>query len=118
MIRRTFEQALKNFKPSFTKGFKSFTPMRAFSTVNLDGLRNILKSEVNHEETSYSPIDQNELKQFFSESKFQFVDKPDSLNLELKKTHDKFDVIVNFQAKPPMPQDEQAPEEGQEKSNN
>jgi hypothetical protein len=115
MIKRTFGQALKNLKPSFVNSFKSFTPVRGFSTVNLDGLKNILKSEISHEETNYSPVDQNELKTFFTSTKFQFIDQPDSLNMELRKSHGNFDIIVNFQAKPPMPQEEQQ-EDGQEKS--
>jgi hypothetical protein len=116
MIKRTFGLALKNIKPTFVNSFKSFIPTRGFSTINLDGLKNILKSEIGHEETNYSPVDQNELKTFFSSTKFQFIDNADSLNMELRKTHGNFEVIVNFQAKPPMPQEEQQSEDGQEKS--
>jgi hypothetical protein len=119
MFKRTFDSVLKGMtvngsKRVFGGMFNKFTPMRSFA-VNVDGLKNILKSEVNHEETNYSPVDQSELKTFFQNTKFQFVDKEDSLNLELKKTHGNFDIMINFQAKPPIPQDEQ-PQEGEEKS--
>ena len=115
MFKRTFDLAFKSVSKNKKIGFNLFTPVRGFANVNLDGLKNILKSEINHEETEYSPVDQNELKTFFQNTKFQFVDKEDSLNLELKKTHGNYEVIVNFQAKPPIPQEEQQ-EEGQDKS--
>lgn len=91
------------------------TPKCNFSTANLEGLKNILKSEIKHEETNYSPVDEAELKTFFNNTQFNFVDKPDSLNMELRKTQGNFEVIVNFQAKPPLPQEEQQGE-GEEKS--
>jgi hypothetical protein len=119
MLKRTFDSTFKSLavnssKRVFGSMFNKFTPMRTF-TVNLDGLKNILKSEINHEETNYSPVDQNELKTFFQNTKFNYVDKEDSLNMELKKSHGNFDIIVNFQAKPPIPQDDQ-PQEGEDKS--
>ena len=119
MLKRTFDTVTKRVNGKVFSGiFNKFnmTPSKGFATVNTDGLKNILKSEISHEETNYSPVDQNELKTFFQNTKFQFVDKEDTLNLELKKSHGNFDVIVNFQAKPPIPQDE-VPQEGEEKSN-
>ncbi len=86
-----------------------------FFSVNLDGLRNILKSEINHEESNYSPVDQSELQQFFQNTKFEFFDKENSMTMELRKTIGNFDIVINFQAKPPMPQEEGLQEE--ERSN-
>lgn len=83
-------------------------PSRSFATY--DDLKKVLKSEINHEETNYSPVDKNELKTFFQNTKFQFTEKENSLNLELSKTHDNYEIIVTFQAKPPVP-NEQNPEE-------
>jgi hypothetical protein len=124
MLKRTFDSARKslnitNSKSLYGSLFNKFSlnnSKKGFATVNFDGLKNILKSEINHEETNYSPVDQNELKTFFQNTKFQFVDKEDSLSLELKKTHGNFEVLVNFQAKPPIPQEEQNQQEGEEKS--
>lgn len=96
--------------------FNKSTQCFSFAT-KTDSIVNILKSEINHEETNYSPVDQNELKTFFQNTKFEFVDKEDSLNMELRKTTGNFEIIINFQAKPPMPQDEN-PQEGEEKSKN
>jgi len=96
--------------------FIKATQCFSFAT-KTDSISNILKSEINHEETNYSPVDQNELKTFFQNTKFEFVDKEDSLNMELRKTTGNFEIIINFQAKPPMPQDEN-PQEGEEKSKN
>jgi hypothetical protein len=95
---------------SFNKCTQSFS----FAT-KTESIANILKSEINHEETNYSPVDQNELKTFFQNTKFEFVDKEDSLNMELKKTQGNYEVLINFQAKPPMPQEE-TQQEGEEKS--
>ena len=110
MLKRTIDIARRSFTSNsrvLNNMFSKFNT-RGFATVNLDGLKNILKSEINHEETNYSPVDQADMKTFFKNTNFQFVDKEDSLNLELKKTHGNFEVIVNFQAKPPIPQEENA----------
>lgn len=96
--------------------FNKSTPCFTFAT-KTDTIANILKSEINHEETNYSPVDQSELKTFFQNTKFEFVDKEDSLNMELRKSHGNYDIVINFQAKPPMPQEE-AQQEGEEKSKN
>jgi hypothetical protein len=96
--------------------FNKSTPCFSFASKS-DSIVNILKSEINHEETNYSAVDQNELKTFFQRTKFEFVDKEDSLNMELRKTQGNYEVIINFQAKPPMPQEEtQTQQEGEEKS--
>ena len=101
-----------------SKYFSLYKSTQSFSFgTKTDSIANILKSEVNHEETNYSPVDQNELKTFFQNTKFEFVDKEDSLSMELKKTQGNYEVLINFQAKPPMPQEE-AQQEGEEKSKN
>lgn len=96
--------------------FNKSTPSFSFAT-KTDSIVNILKSEINHEETNYSSVDQNELNTFFQNTKFEFVDKEDSLNMELRKTHGNYEIVINFQAKPPMPQEE-TQQEGEEKSKN
>ena len=35
--------------------------------------------------------------------------------MELRKTHGNYDVIVNFQTRPPMPEEDPQQQEGQEK---
>lgn len=119
MIKRTFEQSLKSLRPHFKNVFKTIAPFRSFSTVNVDGLKTILKNEINHEETNYTPVDQNELKTFYSNTKFHFTEQPDALSMELTKSQGNYDVIINFQAKPPVPQDEQGGDEQEKgKKNN
>lgn len=113
MLKRGLDLITKrSFKNSQFKSLIN-APMFKFSTLNLDGLKNILKSEISHEESNYQPVDQNELKTFFQNTKFSLHDSPDSLNVDLKKTVDNFDVIVNFQAKAPIPTDENQPEQGE-----
>lgn len=87
-------------------------PVRSFSTFKVDSLKNILKSEIKHEETNYTPVDQNELEQFFSSTKFQFKELENSTKMELRKIENNLEVIVDFFAKPPTPQPEN--EAGQE----
>ncbi len=95
--------------------FKSI-PVRSFTTFKIDSLKNILKSEIKHEETNYTPVDQNELQQFFSSTKFQFQEYENSTKMELKKIENNLEVCVNFFAKPPTPQPET--EAGQEEQGN
>ena len=115
MLKRTFESARRLFNFRAINTFSGVKASRGFATVNVEGLKKILKEEIQHEENNYAPVDASELKTFYQNTKFALVDQPNSINLELRKTHGNFDVIVNFQAKPPIPQDE-APQEGEEKS--
>ena len=111
MISRTI---LSKFART-TKIFRSI-PVRSFSTFKVDSLKNILKSEIKHEETNYTPVDQNELTQFFQSTKFQFKEIENSSKMELRKVENNSEVIVNFFAKPPTPQPEA--EAGQEEQSN
>jgi len=111
MISRTI---LSKFART-TKIFRSI-PVRSFSTFKVDSLKNILKSEIKHEETNYTPVDQNELTQFFQSTKFQFKEIENSSKMELRKVENNSEVIVNFFAKPPTPQPEG--EAGQEEQSN
>jgi hypothetical protein len=112
MLKRGITTGLNSLKSLRSFGLLKLTPSFSFST-KTEAIVNILKSEISHEESNYQPVDKNELDQFFKNTSFQFVDKENSLNLELKKVHGNYEVIVNFQAKPPVPQEES--QEGQEK---
>jgi hypothetical protein len=116
MLRRGFfEVSKKACSRVLMSGMLNKFPKMSFSTVDVEGIKNILKNEIKHEETNYSPVDQKELKTFFQNTEFQFVDTEGSLNMELRKTKGNFELIINFQAKPPLPQEEQQ-QEGEEKS--
>jgi len=105
MISRNFLSNLKRIN------YKSI-PVRSFSTFKVDSLKNILKSEIKHEENNYTPVDQNELNQFFQSTKFQFRELENSTKMELRKIENNLEITVNFHAKPPSPQPES--EAGQE----
>jgi hypothetical protein len=113
MIRRSFlDLSKKTILKSGNKGgvygmMFNKCSYKSFSNKGLESLKSILKSEINHETTNYSPVDQNELKTFYQNTKFQFTETEDSMNMELRKTHGNFEIIVNFQAKPPIPNEEQ-----------
>ncbi len=107
MISKNIFNQLKRINSSFSK-----IPVRSFSSFKVDSLKNILKSEIKHEETNYTPVDQNELTQFFQSTKFQFKELENSTKMELRKIENNLEVIVDFYAKPPTPQPET--EAGQE----
>jgi len=115
MLKRTFESARRVFNTRALNTFSGVKASRGFATVNIEGLKKILKEEMTHEQQNYSPVDNSELKTFFQNTKFTLVDQPNSINLELRKSHGNYDVVVNFQAKPPIPQEEN-PQESEEKS--
>lgn len=89
-------------------------PARRFFAFKYQSFKEILKSEVNHEETNYTPVDKTELNQFFNSTKFQFIESETSTKMELKKIDGNNEVIVNFYAKPPTPQTEQDPNNQEE----
>lgn len=82
-------------------------------TIKTDKLREIISHEIKFEKDNYSPVDENEIVQFKTSTKFEFVEKDDKTKMELKKTEGNYEVIVNFNARPPMNQeeDQQNPEE-------
>lgn len=111
MISRNFLSKLKGVSSILNK-----FPIRGFANSNTDSLKNILKSEIKHEEINYTPVDQNELNQFFQSTKFQFKEYENSSKMELNKTENNLDIIIIFTAKPPSPQPETEP--GQEEQGN
>jgi complement component 1 Q subcomponent-binding protein len=102
MLNRTFQLLNRNL----TK--------RHFSA-KIDGLKKILTSEIDHEKGNYSPVDQADLETFFKNSNFKFAESDNTTKMELRKSEAGYDIIVNFAAKPPFPQDEAAPENPEEK---
>jgi hypothetical protein len=87
------------------KTTQSQTLTRFFST-KTDGLKNILKQEIEYEEKNYTPVDKGELSTFYKSSGFSFKEHENTPRMELTKTVGNFEVIVNFLAKPPIPQEE------------
>lgn len=86
-----------------------FNINKRFFAFKVDTLKNVLKSEIAHEETNYTPVDKKELNEFYQTTKFQFKEFDNSTKMELKKTENNYDIVVNFFAKPPSPQPEQDP---------
>jgi hypothetical protein len=109
MLSRTFFTiAKKNISKNLTRLFCTKT----------EGLKNILKSEIDHEEKNYSPVDQADLKTFFQNSKFNFTESENSTRMELRKSLGNYEVVVNFSAKPPFPQEEAANYENEDEKRN
>jgi hypothetical protein len=105
MLTRTFQL----LRRSIAK-----TSLRHFSA-KVDGLKKIITSEVEHEQKNYSPVDQGDLDSFYKNSNFKFTESENSTRMELKKSEAGYDIVINFSAKPPFPQDEAAPENPEEK---
>ena len=105
MLTRTFQLLRRNISKT------SFKPFSA----KVDGIKKIINSEIDHEEKNYSPVDQGDLDSFFKNSKFNFTESENSTRMELKKSEAGHDIIINFSAKPPFPQEEANPENPEEK---
>jgi hypothetical protein len=88
----------------------NFTHGMRFFATKTDGLKSMLKQEIEYEEKNYTPVDKAEMNTFYKSSGFNFSEKESSARMELTKTVGNYDIIVNFLAKPPMPQEEGQPE--------
>ncbi len=67
-----------------------------------------------YEKENYSSVDQNEIKLFKTSTKFDFYDLEDKSKMELRKKEGKYEVIVNFNARPPINQEEDQNNQEQE----
>lgn len=105
MLTRTFQLLRRNITKSSLKTFSA----------NVDGLKKIVNSEIDHEEKNYSPVDQGDLDSFFKNSGYKFTEVENSTRMELTKSEAGYDIVINFSAKPPFPQDENAPENPEDK---
>jgi hypothetical protein len=105
MLTRTFQLLRRNIVKTNIKLFSA----------QVDGLKKIVNSEIEHEEKNYSPVDQGDLDSFFKNSNFKFTESDNSTKMQLSKSESGYDIIINFSAKPPFPQEESAPENQEEK---
>lgn len=80
--------------------------LRVVRNFSADNLKNILNSEIEHEEKNYEPVSASDKKTFFNNSKFDFVEEENSAKMVLKKTQNGYDVQVIFSAKSPTPEEE------------
>ncbi len=107
------------------KRFGNFVLKRNFTSINkavirsfsikTDKLREIISNEIKYEKENYASVDENEISQFKSSTKFEFVEKDDKTKMELRKREGNYEVIVNFNAKPPMNQEEDQPNQEESK---
>jgi hypothetical protein len=112
MLKRIINTGIKSLK--LNKSIKYFSTSR-------NNLVNCFKKEIDYEETEYKPISDEEKKVFFKNSGFEFIESSTSSRMELKKTVGEFHVSLVYNARAPMPQDEesqkQQSEENQEPTN-
>lgn len=109
------------------KRFGNFVLRRNFSSLNktaikcfafkTDKLKEIINNEVKFEKDNYSPVDENEITQFKNSTKFEFIEKEDKAKMELRKRDGNYEVIVNFNARPPTNQEEEQPNPEESKKN-
>ena len=100
---------VKRFKNLvFNKNFltQNKTVSRFFS-FKTDTLKEIINNEVKYEKENYSPVDENEIKQFKNSTKFEFVESETKAKMELRKREGDYEVIVTFHARPPVNSEEQ-----------
>ena len=68
-----------------------------FSTYNTDKLRNIINNEIKYEKENYSPVDENEIRQFKSSTKFEFSETQNTTKMELRKIENNLEeIFVKF----------------------
>lgn len=84
-------------------------PTKRLFAFKVDSLKNVVKSEIAHEETNYTPVDKNELNQFYQSTNFKFREFNDSTKMELRKVENGHEITINFYSKPPTPEPEQDP---------
>jgi len=109
MLVKRFKNLILN--KNFISINKSISKLFSFKT---DKLKDILNNEIKYERENYSPVDENEIKQFKNSTKFVFVESQIKTKMELRKIEGNYEVIVNFNARPPVNQEEEQQNQEQE----
>ena len=110
MLSRNFLSNLKNLNKSI------FNNSKRFFAINTTSIKSVLNEEISSEEKNYSPVDKNELTQFYQSTKFEFVES-ESTKMELKKVENDTEITVSFFSKPPTPQMDQDPNNQEDQGN-
>jgi len=84
-------------------------------TIKTDKLKELINNEVKYEKENYAPVDENEIVQFKNSTKFEFIEREDKTKMELRKREGSHEVIVTFNSRPPMNQDEEQPNQEESK---
>lgn len=103
MLAKGLRNIIKLNKRSFTNN-KLIT--RYFS-VKPDKLSETINEELKYEIQNYEPINEKEMKDFKASSNFEIVETENKLKTELKKTVGDYEVIVYFNARPPIENEEE-----------
>jgi hypothetical protein len=64
-------------------------------------LKNAFKSELAEIEKNYEPVSETDKNTFLTTYNWIFIDKPDTKNLELRKSTGEFDLTVKFSSRAP-----------------
>ena len=110
MLSRNLVSNLKNLNKSI------FNNSKRFFAVNTTSIKSVFDEEISSEEKNYSPVDKNELTQFYQSTKFEFVES-ESTKMELKKVENDTEITVSFFSKPPTPQMDQDPNNQEDQGN-
>jgi len=107
------------------KGFGNFILQRKFNSINnaaircftnkTNKLRDIISNEIKYEKDNYQSVDENEISQFKNSTKFELIEKDNKTKMELRKKEGNYIVAVNFNARPPINQEEEQPNQDKSK---
>lgn len=107
----------KGFRNFLTLNKKNFTNNKTFAkffSVKSDNLKETIDKELKYEKESYEPINEKEMKDFKASSNFEIVDLEDKTKIELRKTEGNYEVIVSFNARPPIEQEDEQKNQDEE----
>ena len=110
-------KGLKNF---FKLNKRNFTTNKIISrcfSVKSDKFRESLNEEIKYEKENYEPINEKEMKDFKASSNFEIVDLKEKMKTELRKTVRNYEVIVSFNARPPIENEDEHKNQEEESKN-
>lgn len=110
---------VKGLKKLFILNKRNFTNnamISKFFCMKTDDLREIIKEEIQYEKDNYEPINEKEMKEFKTSTNFEIIELEDKMKMELRKKEGNYEVIVTFNARPPIEDEEEQKNQEEEES--
>jgi len=109
---------LRKFVSLNKRSFTNNKIISKFFSVNSDKLRENIKEELKYEKENYEPINEKEMKDFKSSSNFEIVELEDKIKTQLRKREGNYDVVVSFNARPPIEKEDEKKNQEEESNFN
>ena len=112
-------KGLKNLITFNKRNFTNHKLLSKFFCIKSETLKEVINGEIKYEKENYEPINEKEIKDFRTSTKFEIVELEDKTKMELRKKEGNYEVIVTFNARPPIENEEdQKNQQGEESKNN